>query len=132
MIVVDTNVLSYLLIEGNRTEVCQNVLRKDPEWCVPFLWRSEFRNVLTKCMQHAGMTLEGAKSRMNEAEKLLGGSEYFVSSDVILSLTAIHPVSAYDAEFIALASKLDTKLVTTNKPLQKKFPDITVSPENFL
>jgi len=78
------------------------------------------------------MTLEGAKSRMNEAEKLLGGSEYFVSSDVILSLTAIHPVSAYDAEFIALASKLDTKLVTTDKPLQKKFPDITVSPENFL
>ena len=32
MIVVDTNVISYLLIAGDRTEACRKVLQKDPSW----------------------------------------------------------------------------------------------------
>ena len=132
MIVVDTNILSYLLIEGDKTDLCQEVLKKDPLWSVPFLWRSEFRNVVTTCMRHANMSLDGARKRVNAAEKLLGGCEHFVSSDAILSLTSSHPVSAYDAEFVALAIKLESILVTNDKPLQKLFPDIAISPQSFV
>ena len=131
MIVVDTNILAYLFIEGDRTAVCREVFRKDPEWHVPFLWRSEFRNVLTKYIRHAGLALEDAQNSMTEAEKLLAGQEYFVDSATILELTTANEVSAYDAEYVCLADKLGTKLVTTDKPLLAKFPETGVSPEDF-
>ena len=110
----DTNILSYLLIEGGRTEVCRKVQAMDPEWCAPFLWRSEFRNVLTTHIHHAGMKLAGANARMAQAEALLAGREYSISSDVVLNLTSANRVSAYDAEFVCLADKLGTVPITTD------------------
>jgi len=132
MIVTDTNILAYLLIEGNRTEVCRQVLLKDPEWCAPVLWRSELRNVLTTLMHHAGMSLSGGKARMAQAESLLAGREHSVASEIVLNLTSDHPVSAYDAEFVCLADQLGTRLITTDKPLLRKFPDIALSPEEYV
>lgn len=129
---MDTNILAYLLIEGDRTEVCRRLLKRDPEWRAPFLWRSELRNVLATHMQHADMTLNGAQARMAQAETLLKGREHSVSSNVILELASSHPVSAYDAEFVCLADQLGTRLLTTDKPLLRKFPQIAVSPEEFL
>ena len=131
MIVVDTNIIAYLLIEGDRTSNCRKVMSQDPDWCVPFLWRSEFRSVLSLHMRQAGMTLAGAVTRSAEAEKLLDGREYSIASSTILSLTERHPVSAYDAEFVCLADKLGTRLVTTDKSILKHFPDLAVSPEDF-
>jgi len=131
MTVVDTNIIAYLFIEGDRTSSCRKVMSEDPDWSVPFLWRSEFRSVLSLHMRKAGMTLAGAVSRSAEAEKLLAGREYSIDSSTILSLTEKHPVSAYDAEFVCLADKLGTKLVTTDKSILKHFPYLAVSPENF-
>lgn len=130
--VVDTNVLAYLLIEGDHTESCRKVFARDPEWCVPFLWRSEFRNVLATHMQHAGMSLESARARMAQAEDLLNGREYSLSSEVILELASSNGISAYDAEFVGLAKQLGAVLVTTDKPLLRKFSDVARSPGDFV
>ena len=132
MIVVDTNVLAYLLIDGDRTPACREVLGKDAEWCAPFLWRSEFRNVLTTHMRHAGMSVAGALERTRLAEGILAGREYSVGSDTVLEFAASHEVSAYDAEFLCLAVKLDLQLLTTDKRLLAKCPDIASSPEAFV
>ena len=132
MIVVDVNILAYLLIGGDRTQVCREVFRKDPVWNAPYIWRSEFRNVLAKYIRHANMPLEGAKLRMKEATGLLGGREYFLPSGSILEIVNGQPVSAYNAEYAFLASKLGTRLVTTDKPLLEMFPSIAIPPERFL
>ena len=47
MIVVDTNVIVYLMIEGEKTEMAQRTYRQDSAWFIPPLWRHELLNVLT-------------------------------------------------------------------------------------
>ena len=44
MIVVDTNLVSYLLIEGKRTVEARQVRQRDPDCVLPPLWRGEFLN----------------------------------------------------------------------------------------
>jgi predicted nucleic acid-binding protein len=41
MIVVDTNVITYLLIAGDFTDLAEQAFRKDGEWHAPLLWKSE-------------------------------------------------------------------------------------------
>lgn len=131
MIVVDTNVLAYLLIQGERTEACRRVFQRDPEWCVPFLWRSGLRNVLAMHMRHGAMPLDGALRRMAEAEKLVEGREYSISSATVLECVGSGAISACAAEFVCLARKLNVNLVTTDKRVLKDHGGVAVSPEDF-
>ena len=54
MIVADTNLLVYLFINGDKTPLAQDVLKKAPHWIVPPLWQSEFRNVLAGYIRRCG------------------------------------------------------------------------------
>jgi len=53
---------------------------------------------------------------------LLSGSEFEVDSRSVLELVRDSDCSAYDCEFIALAVKLGTKLVTADKKVLRAFP----------
>jgi predicted nucleic acid-binding protein len=132
MIVSDTNLLAFLLIKGDQSELCRAVFAKDPEWVAPFLWRSEFRNVLAIHIQHVGMPLNKATERMEDAQKVISQREFAVRSDEVLEVVANHPVSAYDAEFVCLARTLGTPLVTSDKKLLATFPKLAISPADFL
>nr|WP_283645820.1 hypothetical protein [Alteromonas macleodii] len=46
MIVVDTNVIAYLLIRGERSAAMDRLQQLDSEWVAPRLWLDEFLNVL--------------------------------------------------------------------------------------
>jgi predicted nucleic acid-binding protein len=122
MIVVDSNVLAYLYLPGDYTADAERLLEHDPDWAAPVLWRSEFRNILAGYVRRKALTFEQACSLQEEAESLLAGSEFEVDSRVVLELVRDSDCSAYDCEFIALAMKLDTKLVTEDKKLLRAFP----------
>ena len=68
------------------------------------------------------MTFDQACSLQREAESLLAGAEFAVDSSAVLELVRDSDCSAYDCEFIALAIKLNTKLVTVDKKLLREFP----------
>jgi predicted nucleic acid-binding protein len=127
MIVVDSNVLAYLYLPGDYTVDAENLLEQDPDWAAPVLWRSEFRNILAGYIRRKALTFEQACSLQGEAESLLAESEFEVDSRVVLELVRDSDCSAYDCEFIALAMKLNTRLVTEDKKLLRAFPTLAVA-----
>ena len=67
MIVVDTNVLAYLLIPGKFTESAEKLLTIDSEWAAPVLWRSELRNVLATYVRAGKLELIDAVAMYSRA-----------------------------------------------------------------
>ena len=122
MIVVDSNVLAYLYLPCEYTAAAEALLVKDAEWAAPVLWRSEFRNILAGYMRRKMISFEQACSLQAEAESLVDGMEYEVESRAVMELVRDSDCSAYDCEFIALAMRLDTALVTMDKKLLRAFP----------
>ena len=122
MIVVDSNVLAYLNLPGEYTTAAETLLEQDSDWAAPILWRSEFRNILARYLRRKAITFEQANSLQREAESLLEGAEFEVESLAVLELVRDSDCSAYDCEFIALAMKLDTTLITMDKKLLRAFP----------
>lgn len=131
MIVADTNTIAYLLIAGERTPQAREVLRRDPEWAAPLLWRNEFRSVLAFYLRRKLMSLAQATQLMEEAETLMRGGEYEVVSSRVLSLAADSQCSAYDCEFVALAQELGLPLITSDAKILSEFPTIAVLPQDF-
>ena len=126
MIVVDTNVIAHLLLPGELNVEAIWLQDTDPEWAAPFLWRSEFRNVLATRMRRRLVTYEQANALAAEAEALLSDREYMVASPPVLELVTHSDCTAYDCEFVALALQLDVQLVTTDQQVLRAFPGIAV------
>ena len=129
MIVVDTNVVSYLYLTGERSQQAEQLLSLEPHWCAPVLWRSEFRSVLSLYLRKGLLTLAEVMLILEQAEELLGDHEYEVPSADIMQLVNQSECSAYDCEFVALAKYLGVPLVTADKKLLRKFPGIAKSLE---
>ena len=127
MIVVDTNVLAYLYLPGEHTAAAEALFNHDPDWAAPVLWRSEFRNILAGNLRRGNMTFEQACAVQREAEDLLAGSEYDVDSLGVLELVRDSDCSAYDCEFVMLAKRLGTRLMTMDAKLLRAFPEAAVA-----
>ena len=123
MIVVDSNVIAYHWINGPLNEAAQQVWRKDPDWHVPFLWRSEMRSILTGYLRDGSLNARQIAQVMTAAETALSGREHLASSEMVFRIAGETSLSAYDAEFVALAEALAVPLVTADKIVLKEFPE---------
>jgi predicted nucleic acid-binding protein len=132
VIVVDTNVIHYCWVRGQHTEVAQAVRRKDPDWHAPILWRSELRNVLTAYLRRELMSRSQIVGILDAADQALAGSEHIIADELVLDVVAGSTLTAYDAEFVALASALSVPLVTADKAVLKAFPDQALTMEAFV
>lgn len=123
MIVVDTNILAGHCLPGPQNESTEALLRLDPEWAAPILWRSEFRNVLCGYLRRGTMNLRQAGELMAAAGESLKGGEHAVADQAVLALVSRSKCSAYDCEFVALAEALGVLFVTEDKQVLRAFPD---------
>lgn len=126
MIVVDTNVIAYLHINGSRTARAETRFQQDPEWAAPILWRSEFSNILIRYMKYKYLTLTQAAQVFETAELLMKERTFQVKAPLVLELASQSGCPAYDCEFVALAIDLGINLITTNKRVLKQFPDVAI------
>lgn len=131
MIVVDTNVLAYTLLEGARTAACRTVFARDPTWAAPPLARSELRSVLVGEVRGRRLSRSEALHVLDAVDEALQDRQLDVESARVLDLAFSSGCSAYDCEFVALAEALDVVLVTTDHQMLAAFPDRAVAPETF-
>jgi len=126
VIVVDTNILAYLLLPYEYSPQADAMFKRDPDWVAPILWRSEFRNLLAGYVRRKTLTFDEVVRIQAEAEALLAGNEHEVDSRRVLELVRDSNCSAYACEFIALAFRLGTKVVTMDGKMLKEFPQYAV------
>ena len=132
MIVADTNLISYLLIDGSRTKAARRAWQRDPRWVVPTLWRSEFLNVLCLSVR-AGVIAEDDAFRTWEiASERLGLAEREPAAADILRIALRDGITAYDAQFVAVAEEQGLRLVTSDRKLQRACPAVAVMVEDFI
>jgi predicted nucleic acid-binding protein len=121
VIVVDSNVIAYCWINGDRTALAHRLRKIDPDWHAPVLWRSELRNILTGYGRDGSLDEAQVRAIMAAAEAALAGREHYVPSERVFAMTEASRLSAYDAEFVVLAEILGAPLVTEDKSVLAAF-----------
>lgn len=132
MIVVDTNIIVYLHIEGEHTKQVEQLFKHDSVWAAPTFWRSEFFSVLALYLRKKILTPAKALALLEKAEALLQHHEYTPIASDIIHLISTSDCSAYDCEFVALAKRLNIPLITHDKKILKSFPHIAIKPSVFI
>ena len=127
MLLVDTNVVAYLLIEGHHTEAAQQLRRRDPDWCSEAFLLVEFTNVLASSIAIRRMPLGLAEDCLGKAVALFEGKLQSMPPASVLAAAVRHRVSAYDARFLALAEAIGLPIVTEDKKLRDAAPNLTQS-----
>jgi predicted nucleic acid-binding protein len=123
---IDTNVLAYLLIAGDRTSAAQALFERDPEWRSEAFVLVEFSNLLCTYVRARELTTAQAARLLTSATSLLAvlpSIPHAAALDVALE----YDLSAYDARFIALAKQSKTRLITEDRRLRAAVPAWTAS-----
>lgn len=126
MVFVDTNVLAYLLIEGDRTQLAQALYERDPDWRSEAFIMVEFSNILATYVRTQAITEKQGLGLLTEAQALMPTLTTLQHSEGFRAATE-YGISAYDARFIAAAKEARVKLVTEDAKLRTAVPAWTIS-----
>jgi predicted nucleic acid-binding protein len=132
VLLIDSNILAYLLIDGVHTEGVRRLAQRDSAWQSESYILIEFTNVLTRYMAADILGLTEVQKLFSEADQIIGTSLHTASHLDALALAAEFKVSAYDARYLAVAQTLGQKLVTEDKKLRAAAPKLTQSVEEAL
>ena len=126
MLLVDTNILAYLMIEGDRTAAALELFERDGNWFSEAFIMVEFSNVLATYVRLGALRHAQGIKLLADAQSLIP-TLHNVGNERALEAAIEFKISAYDARFIALAKNLKTKLVTEDTRLRNAVPSLTVS-----
>jgi predicted nucleic acid-binding protein len=127
VLLVDTNVVAYLLIEGDHSASAQALRRRDADWRSEAFLLVELTNVLASSIATNRMRRSLAEDVLAKAITLLDGKLVRIAHTFVLSVSVRYRVTAYDARFLALAQQLGTPLVTEDAKLRLAAPNLTQS-----
>jgi predicted nucleic acid-binding protein len=132
VIVVDTNVMVHFVSDGADSTDATMLFARDGDWAAPRILLSELRNTLVGMMRRGSITSDRAKVMSERAAEILGDRIMPVESAQVLDVAMECGLSAYDAEFVALARRLDVPLVTLDRGILDGAPDVAVRPRAYL
>ncbi len=126
MVLVDTNILAYLTIEGDRTVAAQQLFERDSDWCSEAFVMVEFSNVIATYVRTGALTQAQGTKLLAEAQAHIQTLHSVVNAQALENAMQFG-ISAYDARFISLAKQLKLKLVTEDAKLLAAVPSWTMS-----
>ncbi|HEX6030454.1 MAG TPA: type II toxin-antitoxin system VapC family toxin [Tepidiformaceae bacterium] len=130
MIVVDTQVVVYVTIDGPLSELAERVLNRDADWVAPILWRSEYFNVLAGQLRRGSILPSDALGYARDAAAVIR-TQVEPEPESLIQLITQSRCTAYDLEYVAVAHSLGIPLVTNDQQILRDFPTIAVSLESF-
>jgi predicted nucleic acid-binding protein len=132
VICVDTNIICYRYMASPLSAAADAAWAKDPDWIVPILWRSEFRNALAGSIRRRSLTAEEAIAIADLAEAMLNQKEFTISTSAVLQLVSRSHCCAYNCEFVALANAEGVRLLTVDRQILQEFPEVAISLQAFV
>ena len=128
MPVIDSNVYASVIVNDEFYEKCKEyMLTKKVTLDLAF---AEAGNVVWKHVKMGRIKEEDAVKRAEVLKRLINTSKVYESKDFLVEaveLAVKYDVTVYDALFVALAQRLNDKLVTTDRKLWEKLKDTDVS-----
>jgi len=131
VVVVDTNILAYLLIDGEQTKAARKLFQQDAEWKSEGFLLIEFSNILATYERRGNLSQSQADKLLGEATDVMSHLVTLPHQDVLVGARR-YGVSAYDARFLILAERERTNLVTEDARLRAAAPAITCSLDESL
>lgn len=128
MIVVDSNIIIYLLLPGPQTPAVERLRQTDPDWVAPRLWEDEFLNVLASCERRRMLSADQAIGLAADALELMTDRSFDVPPLRTLAVARRTGCSGYDSQYLALAEELGLKLLTFDRQLVAKGDGLALCP----
>jgi len=130
--VVDTNIIVYLLLQGDRTTAARALLAKDPDWRSDSFVLVEFCNVLATMVRNRLLAPMRAHDALGKAAQIIEPGLHPAAHRASLTIAEELGVSVYDARFLVVAQMLSARLVTEDAKLRRAAPNLTQSLEKAL
>lgn len=132
MIVVDANILVSCVTETTHSPLARRVAAKDPKWILPALWQYEVTSAITVFIRSRVLRMEQGIAAMEECRSLVAGREAAVDQIQACRLAVDLGISAYDAQYVALAQSYGVHCVSADQPLARKTPGLVIHLADFV
>jgi predicted nucleic acid-binding protein len=131
-IVVDTNVVAYLLLgTGGFVDEARGCFSAASNPIAPAHWEAELTNVLWMAVRSGILPPEEGPVRLSLARRL--GIESVATATLCqgaLLRSVTSGIAVYDTLFVELAARTGCPLLTFDKALIRAFPDIAIRPRD--
>jgi predicted nucleic acid-binding protein len=125
VLVVDANVVVYLLADSERTADARRLWAADHDWWAPRLIVYELANVFTRLVRARALALEAAMAGLETGVRVVRILQRDPPASRILEIASKSGLSAYDATYLAAAEQLRAPLVTEDVRLLRAAPQMT-------
>ena len=127
MLLVDTNIVGNLLLDGPQSPAARALYARDPDWTSEPLLLVELTNVLVTALRQERLSATQAESALARAHEMLDGYLHLTPDRQVLGVAARFDISGSDARFICAALEIGAPLVTEDAALRRKVPAATRS-----
>jgi predicted nucleic acid-binding protein len=127
VLVVDANIVAYLLVEGEKMAQARALWATDSDWRAPRLLFYELVNVFSQLLKRKALSLQAASSGLGSSLDLIRLLDADPPAARILEIASKLGLSAYDASYLAAAEILRAPLVTEDARLLRAAPEIARS-----